>query len=107
MADKIVFDGELKYICPHCGTKQETILTSWKAWGLSEVSFSLARGRIESEEEPSISDYVDIEEEEAYFCPYCERMLTAEDVMNGFRKWLERLKQEDPEEYAEIIAELL
>jgi len=104
---KIVFDGELSYICPHCGTEQDAVLASWTAWGMSEVSFSVAGGEIEPEDEVDVRDYDDVQLDEEYYCPKCYKCLTAEDVMDGLRKWLERLKEEDPEGYAKIIAELL
>ena len=104
---KIVFDGRLRYVCPHCGEEQKAVLTTWKAWGVSEVSFSVEGGRMKTEDEIDTRNYVDIDEEGEYSCPDCDEKLTVEDVMGGLKKWLEKLKKEDPEEYAEIIAELL
>jgi hypothetical protein len=107
----IDFDGGLRYICPKCGKEQEFIGVFWTAYGFSKVSFSVSEDWKDidfDKEEIDVRDYEDIETPDNPFCcPSCRETLDAEDIREGFFKWLERLKKEDSEWYAEVIAELL
>lgn len=107
----IDFDGGLRYICPHCGKEQEFIEVLWMAYGRSRVCFSVSEDWKDidfDEEEIDVRDFEDLETpDDPFHCPGCRSPLGAEDIRKGFFKWLEGLKKEDPEWYAEVIAELL
>jgi hypothetical protein len=107
----IDFDGGLRYICPHCGKEQEFIEVLWTAYGRSKVCFSVSEDWKDidfDEEEIDVRDFEDIDTpEHPFHCPGCRSPLGAEDIRKGFFKWLEGLKKEDPEWYAQAIAELL
>jgi hypothetical protein len=107
----IDFDGGLRYICPHCGKEQEFIEVLWMAYGRSRVCFSVSEDWKDidfDEEEIDVRDFEDIETpDDPFCCPSCRGTLDAEDIREGFFKWLKGLKKEDPEWYAQVIAELL
>jgi hypothetical protein len=44
---------------------------------------------------------------ENMYCPRCHRQVAEEDIIEGFHRWLEKLKRENPKEYAEILSEML
>ena len=105
---RLEFDGELRYICPHCGKEQEWIDAEWTASGFSKVAFAIEGERVRPEEEeldPGDCDY--IETTGAFRCPGCGAPLADHQVKDGFFRWLKRLREEDPKWYAKIIAELL
>jgi len=40
-------------------------------------------------------------------CPSCKKNISIPSITEGFFKWLEKVKKEDPKRYAEAIAFLL
>jgi len=44
---------------------------------------------------------------ESFFCPSCFKSLGKGDIEEGFRKWMDKIKKEDPETYASLISEML
>jgi len=99
---RLVFDGRLRWICPRCGAENRGVRTYVE--GMAEVGFGLGKrlfywGILEGEE-------LEVTGENIY-CPRCHRPVAEEDIIEGFHRWLEKLKEENPREYAEILSEML
>jgi rubredoxin len=94
----LYFDGGLVWICPHCGAEN---LRIEKVEVVVEAGFSIDGNEIEL----NGVDWEDVKEE--FRCPECHKPVNAKDIRGGFEKWLERLRQSSPEEYATVVADLL
>jgi hypothetical protein len=104
----LVFDGEICYICPHCGTEQRFVEAEWEARGYSCVSFRLSREGLEpssSDIDPGEASEISVLDE--FRCPGCKEPLAEFQIEQGFLKWLERLRKENPRKHAEVIARVL
>jgi len=106
---KIEFDGSLYWICPYCGAENDsiTVVVRIEGTGKTTASRFAVSDEIEVDEydyEPELEE-IDSESQEDYLCPECEESVTAEDIRQGFHDWLEQLKDEDPEQYAELLSE--
>jgi predicted RNA-binding Zn-ribbon protein involved in translation (DUF1610 family) len=111
MPKKIEFDGSLCWICPHCGAENDsiTVLVWMEGTGKTTANRFAVSDEIEVYEddyacEPELEE-INSESQEDYLCPECEESVTAEDIRQGFHDWLEQLKDEDPEQYAELLSE--
>jgi len=116
---KLRFDGSIRWICPHCKAENDTIKVLVRIEGITpEMNFQLddddvntgvldkaldALDRDEEPEYPEMEEIWDYQEEE-YICPFCYQQVTAGHIREGFHKWLERLKDKDPEQYAELLS---
>jgi ribosomal protein L37AE/L43A len=104
---KLRFDGSICWLCPHCEAENETIKATVRVEGTTqEMNFVLDGDVDTGSDYPEFEDIYDYEEEE-YLCPNCGEQVTAEDIREGFHKWLERLKDEDPEQYAQLLSEYI
>jgi len=104
---KIKFDGNLKWICPHCRAENEGIdadITAygsfWSAW------FTITGDTIEIDEKENQPDY-NYFEYNGFYCPKCRGGVTAKEVREGLFRWLEKIRRVDPEWYAEAMADLV
>jgi rubrerythrin len=104
---KIVFDGNLGWICPKCGVINEWISADVTAYGQAKrTGFYLMGEKMELtnyEEDLDFDDYVF----DNFSCPECGHPVTAKEVREGLFKWLEYIKRENPEWYAEVMADLV
>jgi hypothetical protein len=107
----LAFTGKIAYICPHCGTEQRFLEVECRARGHTLASF-----RIEGQ----MLSMTDVDLSREHFrmdsmtlvlgplrCPRCKTDMTIVEIREGFSRWLERLRERDPKQHAEIVAELL
>jgi rubredoxin len=100
---RLTFDGRLKWICPRCGAENRGVRAYVE--GTAVVGIELMGehlfywGVLEGEE-------LEVTGEDMY-CPQCHRPVATKDIIEGFHRWLEKLKGENPREYAEILSEML
>ena len=110
MSEKLVFDGKIAYICPHCGAEQKFVSVWWTVGGHDDVPFTLLPDDIRFSGKSLRSFFGitlrDIELDD-FRCPSCTWELEPEDIRKGFFKWLEGLKKKDPKKHAQIVAKLL
>jgi predicted nucleic-acid-binding Zn-ribbon protein len=103
---KIAFDGNLKWICPHCGAENEGIDADITAYGSFRSAWFAVVGdkvEIDENEEPNY-DYF---EYNLFCCPKCRGDVTAKEIKDGLFKWLEKIRKENPELYSEVMADLV
>ena len=104
------FNGDICWICPHCGEENEEIRVCVDVRGLSNIHFSLEGDTVEAFDEFGALDGIeelDDFEITALYCPHCEVEVSEEDIRQGFKKWLPKLKKKNPKLYAKLAAQIL
>jgi len=78
------------------------------SWGKAQIDVEEIEDfpEIDSETIESYFEPEDFEVEE-FFCPNCGKTLSEKDIEKGFRKWMDKIKREDPKLYASLLSEML
>jgi endogenous inhibitor of DNA gyrase (YacG/DUF329 family) len=92
----LYFTGQLEWICPYCGKENSSIQYS-KTYCASFIVL----------DDDKIALLSAGTESEVLRCPGCHKPVNAAVVREGFDRWLEKLREENPEKYARLIATLL
>jgi hypothetical protein len=104
------------YICPHCKKERRSVSVWGGTWDdiplildddktdIFRPSAVVYRWRGKLELYICYPRQLDFE---PFHCSFCHEPLETESVLEGFFEWLERLRERDPKQHAEIVAELL
>jgi ribosomal protein S27AE len=104
---RFLFYGKLRWICPRCGAENKTIDALAKITARFESAwFTIIRDEIEVDSELSEYDSDNIEYK-SFLCPNCKSPVTVKEVKDGLFRWLEKLRQEEPKKYDELMPYLL
>jgi predicted RNA-binding Zn-ribbon protein involved in translation (DUF1610 family) len=100
---RLVFDGELRWVCPHCGAEATTVES------INRVKHRIKLDLLLTSKCLYISDggiplYVLGCEDR---CPNCGQAVSHEDIRRGFNRWLTQLRRRKPKRYAKILSEVL
>jgi rubredoxin len=102
---RLVFDGRLKWICPYCGNENAAVMEYIHGW--ARMEFELTERHIVIGDRGKLVALDEIPYDDDIRCPSCEKLVSVKDIRGGFHEWLEKLKGENPKEYAEILSEML
>jgi len=91
----LYFTGKLRWICPYCGKENSSI---------QYLETYCANFRLD--DEITLLGIRAGTENDVFRCPECHKPVNAAVVRDGFDRWLEKLREENPERYARLIATL-
>jgi len=104
--EKAHFDGDLRYVCPHCRKEQRFVEAEFKAgevcatglwtYGQTMRYFEVLVPYLQAAEVVPLIPVL--------FCPGCRAQLRKEEIQGGFLKWLGRLRKGDPKRIKGVMA---